>query len=107
MKKIFTVIFAIFLFTTAFSCSYQPTNANEEPVIYTLVDSHGIPRHFKETEDGNFEYVTSDGIPLSEGFGDNFDLTSKDWTKEDVDNWHKELEEMKRELKQSKCYGTR
>lgn len=100
MKKIISLLFMVYFLATSFiSCSYQSTEIYKEPVIYTLVDSHGIPRYFKETENGDFEYVTSDGIPLSEGFGDNFDLR-KEWTKEDVENWHKELEEMKRKLKE-------
>lgn len=102
MKKIISLLFIVcFLVASLVGCSYIPDEYSEETAIYTLVDSHGIPRHFKETENGDFEYVTLDGIPLSEGFGDNFDLR-KEWTKEDVDNWHKELEEMKNKLKESR-----
>jgi hypothetical protein len=100
MKKIISLFFMVcFLAMSVSGCSYQPKETYEEPVIYTLVDSHGIPRHFKETENGDFEYVDTDGCPISELFGDNFDLREK-WTKEDVDNWYKELEEMRKKLKE-------
>ena len=102
MKKIISLLIMIcFLATFLFGCSYQSEEHYEKPTIYTLVDSHGIPRHFKETEEGEFEYVTSDGEPLSELFADNFDIR-EDWSIEDYHNWYDELEEMKRILKENR-----